>query len=74
MGQGPPALAEGLLEYETELCELFAEFVFVVPFSKMLGFLSLPLYWVSFTFSFQHMSFRQVVLFLCLVSASLGPT
>ena len=72
MGQGPSTLARGLSESEIELCEISAEFVFVVPFSSMLGFLSLPLYWVSFAFSFQHMSFHQVVLFLCLVSASWG--
>ena len=38
----------------------------------MVGFLSLPLSWVSFTFSFYHVSFYQVGLLLFLVSTLLG--
>ena len=73
-GQGPPTLTRGLLESETELHELFAKFVFVVPVSSAQGFLSLLLCWVSFAFSFHHMSFQQVGLLLGLVSTSLGPS
>ena len=73
-GQGPPTLTRGLLESETELHELFAKFVFVVPVSSTQGFLSLLLCWVSFAFSFHHMSFQQVGLLLGLVSTSLGPS
>ena len=42
--RGPLTLTRGLLESETEQCELSAEFVFVVPVSSTLGFLSLPLH------------------------------
>ena len=36
------------MEYETEPCEFLAEFVFAVPVSSTLVFLSLPLHWVVF--------------------------
>ena len=60
------------MESETEPPELSVEFVSALPVSSMLGFLSLPLHWISFVFSFHHMSLRQVGLLLCLVSALLG--
>ena len=47
-GRGPPTLTSSLLEPETELCELSAEFVSAALVSSMLGFLSLPLHWGSF--------------------------
>ena len=62
-------LTRGLLESETELHELSAEFVFVVPVSSTLGFSLLPLCWVSTTLSFHSMSFL-----LCLASAWWGPS
>ena len=65
-------LIGGLLESETELCELSAESVFAVLVSSTLGFSSLPLCWVSFTFSFHRVSFHRVGLLLCLVPTSLG--
>ena len=65
-GWGPPTLTGGLLESETEPRELSAEFVLVVPVSSTLGFLSLPLHWVSFAFCFHHVSFPWVGLLLCL--------
>ena len=68
------SLTGGLPEFETQLPELSAKFVFVVPVSIMLGFLSLPLHWDSFAFSFYHVSFHQVGLLLCLVSTLLGPS
>ena len=70
--RGHPTLTGGLLESEIEPYELSAEFVFAVPVSSVLSFLSFPLHWISFAFSFHHMSFRQVGLLLCLVSALLG--
>ena len=75
LGQGPLTLTGGLLESETELCELSAEFVFAVPVFSILGFSSLPLGWVSLAFSFHHVTFCHVTvvgLLLCLVSASWG--
>lgn len=42
-------LTGGLLQSETEPYELSAEFVFAVLVSSTLGFLSLPLHWVSFS-------------------------
>ena len=56
--RGHPTLTGGLLESEIEPYELSAEFVFAVPVSSMLGFLSLPLRWVFFVFSFLRVSFR----------------
>ena len=56
----------------TELCDLFAKFIFTVLVSSMLGFLSLPLRWVFFTFSFHHGIIRWVGLLLCLGSTSWG--
>ena len=50
----------------------FAEFVFAVPVSSRLDFLSLPLHSVFFTFSFHHGSFRQIGLLLCLASTLRG--
>ena len=70
--QGPPTLTGGLLESETELCELDAKFVTAVLVSGMLGFLSLSLHWVFFVFSFHRGSFHKVGLLLCLASASRG--
>ena len=46
---------------------------FPVPVSSTLGFLSLPLCWVFFLFSFRHGSFfHRVGLLLCMVSSSWG--
>ena len=45
--RGPPTLTGDILESETDLCELSTEFVFAVPVSSTLGFLSLPL-WLGF--------------------------
>ena len=64
----------GLLESETLPRELSAEFVLAVPFASTLGFLSLPLCWVFFMFSFCHRSFRRVGLLLCFASALRGRT
>ena len=72
LGRGPLTLTGGLLEPETEPCELSAEFVSAVPVFSMLGFLLLPLGWVSLAFSFHHVSFCQAGLLLRLISASLG--
>ena len=69
---GPPALTGDLLESETEPCELSAECVFAVPVSSTLSFLSLPLCWVFFMFSFHHWSFCWFGLLLCLSSTSRG--
>ena len=45
---------------------LSAEFVFAVPVSSMLGFLSLPLCWVFFVFSFHvHAGAFPVLGFCC---------
>ena len=60
---GHPALTGDLLESETEPCELSAEFVFAVPVSSTPGFLSLPLCWVFFMFSFHHWSFADLDFF-----------
>ena len=65
-------LSQSLLE--SELRELSAGFALAVPVSSTLGFLSLPLHWVSFTFSFHRVSCCQGGLLLGLVSASLGPS
>ena len=70
--RGPPTLTGGLLESENEPCELFAQLVFAVLVSGMLGFLSLPLRWVFFVFCFHRGSFWWLGLLLCLVSASQG--
>ena len=59
-GWGPPTLTRGLLESETEPCELSAAFVFAVLVSNMLGFLSLPLCWVFFMFIFHHGSLAEL--------------
>ena len=56
--RGPLTLTGGLLESETLPRELSAEFVLAVPFASTLGFLSFPLRWVFFMFSFCHRSFR----------------
>ena len=72
--RGHPTLTGGLLESETEPRELSAEFVFAVPVSSTRGFLSLPLHWVFFGFSFHHGSFHRVGLLLCLPSTSQGPS
>ena len=45
---------------------------FSVPISSTLGFLSLPLHWVFFTFSFHSRSFCQVGLLQCLASSMKG--
>ena len=71
-GWGPPTLTGGLLESETERCELCAEFVFANLISSAVGFSSLPLHWASISFSFHHVRFCQIGLLLCLVSTSLG--
>ena len=65
-------LAAGLLESETEPHELSAKFVFVVLVSSMLGFLSIPLCWISFVFDFHSMSYCQIWLLPFLVSALQG--
>ena len=59
-GWGPPTLTRGLLESETEPCELSAAFVFAVLVSNRLGFLSLPLCWVFFMFIFHHGSLAEL--------------
>ena len=75
--RGPPILTGGLLESEIEPYELSAEFVFAVPVSSMLGFLSLPLHCVFFPLSLHCVSFcrvglrSQAVLGLRLAGASL---
>ena len=58
--RGPLSLTRGLLESETKPRELSAEFVFTVLVSGMLVFLSLPLCWVFFPFSFHHGVFTKV--------------
>ena len=72
--QKSPTLTGGLLESETEPCELSAEFVFRCPgfqhdgppvTSPALGFLRILLY---------LRSFRQVGLLLCLASSLQGTT
>ena len=68
--QGPPTLTGGLLESETELCELDVKFVIAVLVPGMLGFFSLSLHWVFFAISFHCGSFHKVGLLLCLASAS----
>ena len=60
------------LTYHCKPCKLSAEFVFAVPVSSTLGFMSLPLRWVFFLFHFHRGSFRWVGLLLCLASASQG--
>ena len=70
--QEPPTLARGLLESETEPYEISLEFVFAVPVSSALGFLSLPLSWVFFALSFHHGSFWQVGLLLTWLLPSRG--
>ena len=63
---GPPTLTRGILESETEPCELSLELVFAVLVSGMLGFLPLPLCWVCFAFSFCWGDFCWVGILLCL--------
>ena len=65
---------QSLLESETESCELSVKFVFAVLVSSTLGFLSLPLCWVFFTFSIHCGSFHQLELLLCSASASWEPS
>ena len=48
----------------------FLPFVFAVPVPSTLGFLSLPLLWVFFAWSFHCRSFCQVGLLLYLASIS----
>ena len=52
----------------------FCKVFIAVPVSSMLGFWSLPLCWVSFTFSFHSVHFHWLELLLCLASALLGPS
>ena len=70
---------------EIEPCELSAKFVFAVPVSSTVGFLSLLLCWVFFTFSFHCRSFLAKLGFCCawpplywqqakVVSARLNPS
>ena len=72
--RGPPALTGGFLESETELRELSAKLVLAVLLPSTLGFLSLPLHWIFFEFSFHHgwalsPSWASAVLGLCLAGA-----
>ena len=55
-------LTRGVLESETEPREPSAKLVFSVWVSSMLGFWSVPLCWISFVFSFNHIIFHQVEL------------
>ena len=71
-GWGLPTTTGGPLGSETEPSKLSSKFVFVVPVSSTVGFLSLPLCWVFFVFSFHHWSFCVVGLLLCLASALQG--
>ena len=50
----------------------FRQVFTAVPVSGMLGFLSLPLGWVSFTFSFHSVGFLRLGLLLCLATACGG--
>ena len=68
--RGHPTLTGGLLESETELRELSAEFVFAVPVSTMLGFLSL--FVTSPALGFLHVQLPWLELLQSLSSAVLG--
>ena len=72
--RGPPALTGGFLESETELRELSAKWVLAGLLPSTLGFLSLPLHWIFFEFSFHRGRFRRVGHLLCLASALWGPS
>ena len=53
-------MAGCLLVSEPEPHKLSTKIVFAVPVSSTLGFLSLPLHWVFFAFSFHHGSFAEL--------------